>query len=132
MEAHRNLFLLSPHLFNPFSSPASRLANSTTSSRGRSKSRDPSPYRGQGQSPGSPEATSVDPRSRKMATSVFNMGRVFSNLMGRGSLPPDLPSSGSSQGQGQGHSSSGSAGFKERGLSTDRLSLKKVFKKRSV
>ena len=54
-------------------------------------------------------------RSRKI--SVFNVGRVFSNLMmGRNSMPPELPSS----------------QRRAESRSTDRLSLKKVFKKRSV
>lgn len=60
-------------------------------------------------------AAAAAAQSRKI--SVFNMGRVFSNLMlGRNSMPPELPSS------------------QQRTESRfpDTFSLKKVFKKRSV
>lgn len=136
MEAHRNLFLLSPPFMHMFQSRLALPPNSVSSDQKcpRSKSNDsrpntPPPRKTttatcatQEHSTSSSTSTAEVDRDRSRKHTVFSMGRVFSHLMGRGSLPPDLPS----------NSSGSSVTVKERGMSTDRLSLKKVFKKRSV
>ncbi|TRY76682.1 hypothetical protein TCAL_10359 [Tigriopus californicus] len=137
MEAHRNLFLLSPPFMHMFQSRLAVPPNSVSSDQRcpRSKSSDSSPTNSPPRKTTTatcstqehaapcptPSTTEVE-RDRSRKHTVFSMGRVFSHLMGRGSLPPDLPSS----------SSGSTVTVKERGMSTDRLSLKKVFKKRSV
>jgi hypothetical protein len=64
-------------------------------------------------------------RMRKM--SVFNVaGRMLNNLMGRNSLPPDLPSTYTSKSQPSSPVGTSSA------EGTTAFSFKKVFKKRSV